>query len=58
MKLFKALIYERSERAIVFVTGKPFQPSLMFEGKAGANSREAPFKCSALVEAPGITYKH
>jgi hypothetical protein len=27
----------------VFVSGKPFQPSLMFVGKAGAYLSEAPF---------------
>jgi hypothetical protein len=27
----------------VFVPGKPFQPSLMFAGKAGAYPSEAPF---------------
>jgi hypothetical protein len=26
----------------------PFQPSLMFAGKAGAYSSEAPFRCSTL----------
>jgi hypothetical protein len=32
----------------VFVLGKPFQPSLMFEGKAGAYPSEAPFRRSTL----------
>ncbi len=30
------------------VTGKRFQPSLMFAGKAGAYPSEAPLRCSAL----------
>ncbi len=33
---------------LVFVTGKPFKPSLMFAGKAGAYLIEAPFRCSTL----------
>jgi hypothetical protein len=33
---------------ILFVPGKPFQPSLMFAGKAGAYPNEAPFRCSTL----------
>jgi hypothetical protein len=32
----------------VFVPGKPFQPSLMFAGKAGAYPSEAPFTCCTL----------
>jgi hypothetical protein len=32
----------------VFVPGKPFKPSLMFVGKAGAFVSEAPIKCSTL----------
>jgi hypothetical protein len=32
--------------ARVFVSGKPFQTSLIFAGTAGAN--EAPFRCSTL----------
>jgi hypothetical protein len=35
----------------MFVPGKPFQPSLMFAGKAGAYPSEAP-------KAPGLTHKH
>ena len=29
----------------MFVPGKPFQPSVMFTGKAGAYPSEAPFRC-------------
>ncbi len=43
IKLFRDVIYAR-----VFVSGKPFQPSLMFVVKARAYPREAPFKCSTL----------
>jgi hypothetical protein len=32
----------------VFVSGKPFQLSLMFVGKAGACTIEEPFGCSTL----------
>jgi len=32
----------------VFVPGKPFKPSLIFAGKAGAYPSEAPFRCSTL----------
>ncbi len=32
----------------MFVRGKPSQPSLMFEGKAGAYTNEATFKLMAL----------
>ncbi len=41
-----------------FVPGKPFQPSLIFEGKARAYQNEAPFKCSTLGQAPCLTHKH
>jgi hypothetical protein len=34
--------------ARVFVPGKPFQPSLIFVGKAGASPSEAPFRYSTL----------
>jgi hypothetical protein len=30
----------------------------MFAGKAGAYLSEAPFKCSTLGKAPGLTHKH
>jgi hypothetical protein len=36
IKLFTAVIYRFSLKARVFVPGKPFQPSLMFVGKAKA----------------------
>ncbi len=44
IKLFTAVSYEFSLLARVFVPGKPFQPSLMFAGKAVAYQSEAPFK--------------
>jgi hypothetical protein len=34
IKLFTAVIYGFSLKATVFVSGKPFQPSLMFVGEA------------------------
>jgi hypothetical protein len=33
----------------VFVPGRPFQPSLVFAGKAGAYPNEAPLKCKTRV---------
>ncbi len=42
----------------VLVHGKPFQPSLMFAGKARAYPSEAPFRCSTLGQARGLTHKH
>jgi len=47
-KLIMAVIYGFPEEAKVFVPGKPFQPSLMFAGKAGAYPSEASFRCSTL----------
>ncbi len=47
-KLFTAVIYGFSYEAKVFVPGKPFQPSLMFAGKAKAYLNEAHFRCSTL----------
>jgi hypothetical protein len=47
--LFTAVSYDFSQLARVFVRGKPFQPSLMFAGKAKACSSEAPFKCSSTM---------
>jgi hypothetical protein len=41
-KTFTATIYEFSLQARVFAPDKPFQPNLMFIGKAGAYPREAP----------------
>ncbi len=40
---------------LVFVPGKPFQPSLMFASKAEANPSEAPFRFSTLEWVPGLT---
>jgi hypothetical protein len=34
VKLFTAVSYDFSKYALAFVLGKPFQPSLMFTGKA------------------------
>ncbi len=38
----------RNKLARVFVSGKPFHPSLMFMGKVGAYPNKAPFSCSTL----------
>jgi hypothetical protein len=42
----------------VFVPDKPFQPSLMFVGKAGEYPSEASFRCSTLGWAPDLAHKH
>jgi hypothetical protein len=39
------------------VPGKSFQPRLMFAGKVRAYQSEAPFRCSFLGKAPGLTHK-
>jgi hypothetical protein len=46
IKLFTAVSYVYSARG--FVPGKPFQPSLMFTGKAGTYPSEGPLRCSIL----------
>ncbi len=38
--------------------GKPFQPSLIFAGKAGAYKNEVSFKCFTIGQASGLTHKH
>jgi hypothetical protein len=40
-KLFMAVSYDFSLQARAFVPGKPFQPSLMFAGRAEAYPSEA-----------------
>jgi hypothetical protein len=42
----------------MFVLGKPFQLSLIFACKAKAYPSEAPFRCSTLGLAPGLTRKN
>ena len=44
IKLITAVIYGFMKYAGVFLLGKPFQPSLMFAGKAGSYLNEAPFR--------------
>ncbi len=48
IKLFMAVIYGFSYSARVFLPGKPFQPSLMFAGKAGAYPRVEHLKGDSL----------
>ncbi len=43
---------------LVFVLGKPYQPSLMFVTRAAVYLGEAPFRCSTLGWSPGLTHKH
>ncbi len=42
----------------MFVTDKPFHPSLLFVSKVRADPSEAPMRCSTLFWAPGLTHKH
>jgi hypothetical protein len=44
IQLFAAVIYDFSQKARAFVSDKPFQPMLMFAGKAGSY----PTMCSTL----------
>ncbi len=57
IKRFTAVSYEYSLYARVFVPGKPFQDSLVFEGMAGAYPSETTFKCSSQGKAPGLGWK-
>jgi hypothetical protein len=57
-KLFTVVSYAYAKKAREFVPVKPFQPSLMFSGKAGAYLSEAPFRCSTQGEALGLTHEH
>jgi len=41
----------------VFVPGKPFQPSLMFAGKAGAYQTKAPFRLLASPTNIRLSWK-
>jgi len=42
----------------VFDNPKPFQDSIVFMGKVGANPSETPFRCPILGYSPGLTLKH
>ncbi len=42
MKILTAVIYENFRKAGVFVLEKPFLPSLVFVGKAGAYQLKCP----------------
>ncbi len=55
---FLSAIYGFTKQATVIVAGKPFQPSLMFAGKAGAYTNKAPFTCSTLGQTLRLTHKH
>ncbi len=58
IKLFTSVIYEFCNKPECLSPGKLFRLSLMFAGKLRAYPSEAPFKCSTLGQAPGITCKH
>jgi hypothetical protein len=53
-----SIAYEQAIEAREFTRGKSFQPSLMFGGKAGSYLIEAPYMCSTLGLAPGLTHKY
>ncbi len=57
IELFTSVIYKYSS-ARVFAIDKPFQPSLIFWGKARACPCETPFRCSTIDKAPHLTNKH
>ncbi len=42
-------------RNSVFVSDKPFQPSLKIANKAGAYQSEVSFRCCTLGYSPGLT---
>jgi hypothetical protein len=48
INLFTAVSYDFPKKVGAFVPGMPFQPSLMFAGKAGSYLSEVHFKCSTL----------
>jgi hypothetical protein len=52
MKLLTAVISENFRKAGVFVLDKPFLPSLIFVGKAGAYQS----KCTSLGLASGAVF--
>ncbi len=47
--LFTTIIYQCLLQAKVFVPGRPFQPSQMFDGKAIPHLSEAPFMSSTKI---------
>jgi hypothetical protein len=51
IKHFTAVIHECSQKARVFVSSKPFQPSVMFVGEARANPSKVSFSCFTLGKA-------
>ncbi len=51
-------LFTNFRNKLAYGPGKPFQPSLMFVGKAGACLSEVAFSCSSLGEAPGLVHKH
>ncbi len=58
IKKFKAVIYGFLELDRVFVPGKPFQPSLMFVGKArGLPKSGVPKRCFTFLGSI-LTHKH
>jgi hypothetical protein len=57
-KTFITVVYEFSQKARVFVSGKFIRPSLMFTGNAKTYPNEVPFKCFTVGLAPDHTHKH
>jgi hypothetical protein len=54
IELFTSVIYKYSS-ARVFAIDKPFQPSLIFWGKARAYPSEIPFGRSTFGQGPSLT---
>ncbi len=52
------VIYKFSYLSRIFVPVRPLQPSLIFVKKVIGYRSEAPFKCSTLGQALGLTHKH
>jgi len=50
--------FKNFRNKLVFVPGKFFQSSLMFEAEAGAYQSETTFKCSTPRSAPCLSHKY
>jgi hypothetical protein len=59
IKLFTIVSYNVTyKQAIVFISGKPFQPSLVIAGTVEANPSETSFRYSTLGKALGLNHTH
>jgi len=55
--IFTDVMYEYLYQARVFVPVSPLYPTLVLASQTGAYLSEAPFSCSTLTRAPGLTHK-